>query len=304
MLTVTQTNLYREGLMALVNDGLQDMPRDDQQIIGRTITSRQAYEEIITMSGLGLMQRQTSGMPVHVDNMQTRFSKTFTTQMYSLAVRHDAKSKIVDVNRFIAALPEQLTRAIAGTLNTQAFGVLNLGFSDYLAPDALSMFNSAHPLLPSAIGTTTQSNTTTTALSVTSLGTAIAALRDQRTDRGLPMHNTERLKLVVGPQNEHIAQRIVLSSNLQGTSDNDNNNYIRSNIQLVPSNYVGLAGGTANSWFLLGSGASNPLVHIVTAQPTVEMWYDNWTKSTVMSVHGYWLHDTLSWRGTYGASVT
>lgn len=297
-------NLFREGVLALINDGVANAPDQSNDLIGRMINSRQQWEEIITISGLGPMQQMEDGQPVPYDSMNPRYTKRYYPKVYGMAVRHTQLSEVIDVNRFVAQVPQHIANSIVVTRNQQSAEPYNLGFTTMTSPDGKAVFASDHPLRPDAT-TTTFSNLTTDALTPTSLGVGLQNLASQLGDRGLPTYGGDRAKLVIGPQLEHQAIRVVQSQQMQGTTDNDTNQYISGRTRIVRANAIGTYSSTSNqNWFLVDDGPmKNPFVCIMLMQPKLETWYDYSTKTTNVSVHGCWLYDTVDWRGLYGANV-
>lgn len=138
--------------------------------------------------------------------------------------------------------------------NTQdftAFGLFRNGFTTALTADGVSVFNAAHPL----IGGGTQSNVLTgagSALTPTSLNTALVNLMEQKNQAGVISGNTGAV-LVVPPALWKHAREITDSA-LIADSANNNVNVYRSalGITVWTSHWLGtVAGGSDTAWFLM-----------------------------------------------------
>lgn len=139
-------------------------------------------------------------------------------------------------------------------MNTQdftAFSLFRLGFTTALTADGVSIFNASHTL----IGGGTQSNVATgatSALSPTSLNTALVNLMEQKNQAGVVSGNTAAILLV--PPALWKSAREITDSALIADSANNNVNVYRSalGITVYTSHWLGaVAGGSDTAWFLL-----------------------------------------------------
>lgn len=128
-----------------------------------------------------------------------------------------------------------------------AFAFFRNGFTTSLTADGSAMF-STHTL----IGGGTQSNAGTSALSPTSLYTAIVALRQQKNQAGIILGNVPTVLLVPSALYKHAIE--ITDSALIADSANNNINVYRSayGITIYTSPYLdAAAGGSDTAWFLL-----------------------------------------------------
>jgi len=138
--------------------------------------------------------------------------------------------------------------------NTQdfsAFALFRNGFTTALTADGVSIFNTAHPL----IGGGTQSNVATgagSALTPTSLNTALVNLMEQKNQAGVVSGSTAAVLLVPPTLWKHA--REITDSALIADSAQNNVNVYRSalGITVWTSHWLGtVAGGSDTAWFLL-----------------------------------------------------
>lgn len=117
--------------------------------------------------------------------------------------------------------------------------------------DGVTFFNTAHP----GAGATTYSNTTTSVLSATALGDAVASMMALPDESGTPLGIVPDT-LVVGPKKmweaiELVESPVVVykSTTSTGTPPSDYVNAFRGRLRLVVSPYI--MGTAENAWFLL-----------------------------------------------------
>ena len=127
-----------------------------------------------------------------------------------------------------------LARSMAHTKQVKAANVLNNAFSSSFAGgDGVSLINTAHPLANG--GTLANRATTMADLNETSLENALISISTFVDDRNmiLAMRGT---KLIVPPQLQFVADRLLETPGRVGTADNDIN-AIR-NMGLLPEGYA------------------------------------------------------------------
>jgi hypothetical protein len=132
----------------------------------------------------------------------------------------------------------------------RAANVKNNGFTTELTADGLSFFNTAHGLAGSG-GTFRNRPTAAVDLSWTSLRDAIIDLETEtKHDSGQLAGSVQDLVLEVPPQLEMIADRIVNSTNLPGSTDNDRNSIkARRNIKIIVNKLL----TDPDAWFLFAA---------------------------------------------------
>jgi len=146
-----------------------------------------------------------------------------------------------------ARYTKALARAMAHTKQVKSVVPLNTGFDAYQSGDGVSLFNTAHPLVSG--GTNSNRPSTDADLNETSIEAAVIQIGKWTDERGL-MIAARPQTLVIPPDLQFVAARVMKSDLRPGTADNDIN-AVRS-MGVVP-------GGTvvnhyltdADAWFLM-----------------------------------------------------
>lgn len=199
-------------------------------------------------SGLFPAIGETATVPLstpHVTNKQT-------TKILTFAQGIDISKQLFDDNMH-GVWAEDVRDFAIKAMDTQdynAFRLFRNGFTTELTADGVSIFNAAHPL----IGGGTQSNTGTSALTPTSLNTAIVNLIEQKDQSGVIRGSSPKTLLVPPALWKHA--REITDSALIADSANNNINVYRSalGITVWTSHWLGAAaGGSDTAWFLLAA---------------------------------------------------
>jgi phage major head subunit gpT-like protein len=120
-----------------------------------------------------------------------------------------------------ARYTKALARAMAYTKQVKAAAVINNGFSSsYPGGDGVALFSTAHPLVSGGTNSNTQS--TMADLNETSLEAAIIQIAQWTDERGLLIAAKPK-KLIVPPQLQFVATRLLETQLRVGTTDNDIN---------------------------------------------------------------------------------
>lgn len=199
-------------------------------------------------SGLFPAIGETATVPLstpHVTNKQT-------TQILTFAQGIDISKQLFDDNMHGVWAEDVKDFAIKAkdTQDYTAFGLFRNGFTTALTADGVSIFNSAHPL----IGGGTQSNYGTSALTPTSLNTALVNMLEQKDQSGVIRGSTPKVLLVPPALWKHAIE--ITDSALIADSANNNVNVYRSalGITVWTSHWLGAAaGGSDTAWFLLAN---------------------------------------------------
>ncbi len=201
-------------------------------------------------SGLFPAVGETNAVPLstpHVTNKQTTLVVTFAQGI-------DISKQLFDDNMhgvWSADVADFAMKAL-DTMDYNAFALFRNGFTTALTADGSPIFFASHPL----IGGGTQSNVITagaaSALSPTSLNTAITNLVEQKDQSGVIKGSVPNVLLVPPALWKHALE--ITESALIADSGNNNLNVYRSalGITVWTSHWLGAAaGGSDTAWFLL-----------------------------------------------------
>ena len=216
-------------------------------------TSQKRSELVLSVTGMGDVPEKGEGQPYTTDIIQTGYSKEFLHTEFGMMFevtqtaleddRYDVLSEYAKWLMFSARVVEEKRAALL---------FIN-GFTSETSPDGVSIFNTTHVLKGG--GTARNQLTVASNLSWTSLQTALTDWqRETKFEAGQFMQPAEDLYLLVPPELEFTAHRIVASTGLPGSADNDVN-AIKSlrNITVVKNVYL----TDTNAWFLLAKNKSH-----------------------------------------------
>ena len=185
-------------------------------------TSRKNYEQDVGISSFGLAKIKPEGAPIEYDNENQAFTTTYTHTVYALGFIITREIMDDDLYDVVGQRKAQgLAFSMRQTKEVLGANVYNLGFTG--GPtygDGVSAFNSAHPNFAGG----TQSNILATAadLSEAALEQACIDISLFTNDRGLRIAVVPEL-LIIPPQLDFEAARILKSQGRVGTDNNDIN---------------------------------------------------------------------------------
>jgi hypothetical protein len=216
-------------------------------------TSQKRSELTLSVTGMGDVPEKGEGQPYTTDIIQAGYSKEFLHTEFGMMFevtqtaleddRYDVLSEYAKWLMFSARVVEE-KRAALPFIN---------GFTTETSPDGVSVFNSTHVLKGG--GTARNQLAVAANLSWTSLQQALTDWqRETKFEAGQFMQPAEDLILLVPPELEFTAHRIIASTLLPGSGDNDVN-AIKSlrNIKVVKNVYL----TDTNAWFLLSNNKSH-----------------------------------------------
>jgi hypothetical protein len=198
-----------------------------------TESSDRAFEEEVLISGFGNAEVKAEGSGVRFDNASEGYTSRYTHETVALAfalTEEAVEDNLYD--RLGARYTKALARSMANTKQIKAAAVLNNAFST-AGGDGKVLIATDHPL--SGGGSLANRATTMADLNETSLEDALINISTFTDDRGLNIA-LRGMKLIVPPQLQFVADRLLQSPGRVGTSDNDVN-AIR-NTGMIPDGYV------------------------------------------------------------------
>jgi hypothetical protein len=198
-----------------------------------TESSDRAFEEETLIVGFGNAEVKAEGSGVRFDNANEGYTSRYTHETVALAfalTEEAVEDNLYD--RLGARYTKALARSMANTKQIKAAAVLNNAF-DTTGGDGVTLINTAHPL--GGGGTLANRATTMADLNETSLEDALINISTFTDDKGLNIA-LKGMKLIVPPQLQFVADRLLQTPGRVGTSDNDINS-IR-NQGMIPDGYV------------------------------------------------------------------
>jgi len=249
-MAISRAQLLKEllpGLNALFGMEYATYGEQHKEIF-ETEASERSFEEETKLSGFSASPVKNEGSAIAYDNAQEAWTARYNheTIAQGFSITEEAmEDNLYDSlsNRYTKAL----ARAMAYTKQVKAASILNNGFSaSFAGGDGVALFSTSHPLVSGGVNSNTSS--TNADLNETSLEAAVIQIAGWTDERGLLIAAKPR-KLVVPPQLQFVATRL-LDTNLRvGTADNDIN--ALKNNGSIPEGYtVNNYLTDTNAWFL------------------------------------------------------
>ena len=236
-MAISRAQLAKElepGLNALF--GMEYARYENQHAeIFETESSDRAFEEEVLIVGFGNAAVKEEGQGVEFDSASEGFTSRYTHETVALAfalTEEAVEDNLYD--RLGARYTKALARSMAHTKQVKAANVLNNAFnSSFAGGDGKSLIATDHPL---AFGGTLANRATTMSdLNETSLENALISISTFVDDRNM-ITALKGTKLIIPPQLQFVAERLLETPGRVSTADNDIN-AIR-NMGMLPEGYA------------------------------------------------------------------
>jgi len=260
-MAISRAQLLKEllpGLNALF--GLEYATYGEQhKEIYETETSERSFEEETKLSGFSAAPVKNEGSAIAYDNAQEAFTARYTH--VTIAQGFSLTEEAIEDNLYdslSARYTKALARSMAYTKQVRAASILNNGFTTAVGGDGVALFSTAHPLVSG--GTNSNRPSTGADLNETSLEAAVIQIAQWTDERGLLIAAKPK-KLIVPPQLQFVATRLLETELRVGTADNDIN--ALKNNGSIPEGYtVNNYLTDVNAWFLT-TDVPNGMKHFV-----------------------------------------
>jgi hypothetical protein len=248
-----------------------DYPTEYDQVFA-VETSDKAYEEDQLLVGFGYASEKSEGGEYASDAGMEGWTRRFTHR--TVALSFDVTEELIEDNRYMqvgSKYARAMARSMRQTKEVYCANVLNNAVdTGYLGGDGKPLLATDHPLM----GGGTFSNMLSTAadLSESALEQIVIQIRTTKDDRGLPAM-IKPVQLVVAPQGEYNAIRILGNKDRPSTADRDINAMVRKGVfRNDPFAMTNLT--DADAWFVT-TDAKNGLkvfnrIKLVTPKATVD----------------------------------
>ena len=299
-MAISRAQLVKElepGLNALF--GLEYKRYENQHAeIYTNENSDRAFEEEVMLSGFAQAPTKGEGAAVTYDTAQETFTSRYSHETVALAfalTEEAIEDNLYDTlsSRYTKAL----ARSMATTKQVKAANVLNNAFStSFPGGDGKPLLTTDHPTLSAG----DQSNEPSTAadLNETSLENAMIDIAAFKDERGIKV-NVQARKLIIPPQLQFVADRILNSPGRVGTSDNDINSL--RNMGMLPEGYVVNHYLTDADAFFIKTDSPNGMKHFERAAMTTGMEGDFETGNVRYKARERYSFGFSDWRGMYGS---
>ena len=261
-MAISRAQLLKEllpGLNALFGLEYQKYGEEHKEIFDQE-SSERSFEEEVKLSGFSAAPVKDEGAAISYDNAQEAWSARYNHE--TIALGFSITEEAMEDNLYdslSSRYTKALARAMAYTKQVKAAAVLNNGFNNsYVGGDNVELFSTAHPLVSG--GTNSNEPTTNVDLNETSLEAAIIQIAGWTDERGL-LIASRPLKMIVPPNLQFVATRLLETELRTATADNDIN-AVRS-MGAIPQGYtVNHFLTDTDAWFLK-TDVPNGLKHFV-----------------------------------------
>ncbi len=251
-MAISRAQLVKElepGLNALF--GLEYKRYENQHAeIYNIESSDRAFEEEVMLSGFGNAQVKGEGQGIAFDDAQETFTARYTHETIALAfaITEEAiEDNLYD--RLASRYTKALARSMANSKQVKAASPLINGLpttDGFDSGDGVSLFNTSHTTLGGSFANTlaTQAD-----LNETSLEQSLIDIGEMTDERGL-LIAAKGVKMIVPPENQFNAERLMKSQGRTGTADNDINAV--NTMGMSPQGYrVNNYLTDADSWYII-----------------------------------------------------
>ena len=251
-MAISRAQLVKElepGLNALF--GLEYKRYENQHAeIYNVESSDRAFEEEVMLSGFGNAQVKGEGQGISYDDAQETFTARYTHETVALAfaITEEAiEDNLYD--RLASRYTKALARSMANSKQVKAAAPLINGLpstDSFDSGDGVSLFNTSHTTLGGSFANTlaTQAD-----LNETSLEQSLIDIGEMTDERGL-LIAAKGVKMIVPPENQFNAERLMKSQGRTGTADNDINAV--NSMGMIPQGYrVNNYLTDADSWYII-----------------------------------------------------
>lgn len=248
-------------MFVMLGKHLKELP-DIWKKYTKVISSDRMTEISQSVVGFGDVPERSEGAAFATDVLMPGHQKTVTHSSWGLAYECTIEAMEDDRYDQIKKYAMWLAFTMGYTLEKRAANILNNGFTTETTADGVALFHTAHPLVRG--GTARNKPSTDVDLSWTALRDAIIDIETEtKHDSGQLASSVENLTLVIPPHLEMLADRIINSTGLPGSADNDRNSIkSRRDISIVVNKLL----TDTDAWFLL---AGNKDMHGVKAYERV-----------------------------------
>jgi hypothetical protein len=288
-----------KSLMGVMKAQLKELPKIYTGYYNIKSSDRK-FERVVTYVPFGDTVAKDEGDAYSMDQLRQGYTKDFTHTENGLGFEVTQTALEDDAENLLTRSGEWLAFSARYVEEGRAANPLNNGFTTETTPDGVALFSTAHVLKGG--GTAKNRPTTDADLSAQSLAQAMIDVQtDQKDEAGHLAAPITSWTLVVPPALEFLADRLINSTGLPGSSDNDRNPIkSRRTWEIVVNPRL-----TDNdAWFLLaGNKSQHGLTFYrrvpITLEPSTT---DARTGNRIFKVRHRFSVGAWTWVGTYGSA--
>jgi hypothetical protein len=276
---------------------------EEHKEIYETESSERSFEEETKLSGFAPAPVKNEGAAIAYDNAQEAWTSRYNHE--TIALGFSLTEEAIEDNLYdslSARYTKALARAMAYTKQVKAAAVLNNGFDPaFPGGDGVALFSANHPLVSGGVNSNIPS--VPADLNETSLENAVIQIQQYTDERGMLIAASAR-KLVVPPQLQFVATRLLETKLRVGTADNDIN-AIENNGSISEGYTINRWLTDPNAWFIK-TDVPNGLKHFVRTPMSTSMDGDFDTGNVRYKArerYSFGWSDPLGMYGSTGASI-
>ena len=249
-MAISRSQMMKEllpGLNALFGLEYEGYENEHEDIFDME-SSERSFEEEVQLSGFGSAPVKSEGSAIAYDTAQEAYTSRYNHE--TIAMGFAITEEAIEDNLYdslSARYTKALARAMAYTKQVKAASVLNTGFDAFKTGDNQFLFDTDHNRIDG--GVNANEPAVAADLNETSLEAAVINIADFRDQRGLKIA-ARPVRLIIPPDSQFVATRILETQQRVGTADNDIN-ALRNN-GAIPDGYRVNHFLTDNdAWFLI-----------------------------------------------------
>jgi hypothetical protein len=276
---------------------------EEHKEIYETESSERSFEEETKLSGFAPAPVKNEGAAIAYDNAQEAWTSRYNHE--TIALGFSLTEEAIEDNLYdslSARYTKALARAMAYTKQVKAAAVLNNGFdAAFPGGDGVALFSANHPLVSGGVNSNIPA--VPADLNETSLENAVIQIQQWTDERGMLIAASAR-KLVVPPQLQFVATRLLETKLRVGTADNDIN-AIENNGSISEGYTINRWLTDPNAWFIK-TDVPNGLKHFVRTPMSTSMDGDFDTGNVRYKArerYSFGWSDPLGMYGSTGASI-
>ena len=269
-MAISRAQLLKEllpGLNALFGMEYERYGEEHKEIYEQE-TSDRSFEEETKLSGFGAAPVKQEGGAIEYDAAQEAFTARYTHE--TVAMGFALTEEAIEDNLYdslSARYTKALARAMAYTKQVKGASILNNAFaSGTTYGDGKSLCATDHPLVSG--GTNSNRPSVATDLNETSLEAHVIQIANWTDERGL-LIAAQPKKLIIPPNLQFVATRLLETEGRVGTADNDVN--ALANNGSIPGGYAINHYLTDTDAYFLTTDIPNGLKHFVRAPMATSM---------------------------------
>jgi hypothetical protein len=300
-LRATLPDLYDERQATIFATAFMEIEMVWEKLLPRKSVTM-GHDDAFRLSGLGTFVLKAEGGPISQSDPVQGARRREIIETFALQYRHSMEAMEDKRYPILDQMPKDLGTAGREHMENLAHGPFNEAFTSttFLGLDGLTWASASHPLLkPQAGGATTDSNLLSpgVAVSVTGLEQAFTRMRLTLSEEGRRIGQQYKpTTLVIHPNQEHEAARVLESEFEPGTGDNQINTMRSSRTGVKP---IGTAYKTdTDSWHLLADKSKIGAYYLDRKKLTFDRGGDMNTKDRVYDGHYRAKAVVREWRGS------